>query len=97
MIDNIPIRQKFDEVHHQVPTSALPASAKTVAVSQLSALTPVRSRTPAATVCLFSILNPHTLCVISFSLAELSLKNPMLLVQHDISLKRHPQQLEENY
>ncbi len=51
LIDNIPIRQKFDEVHHQVPASALPSAAKTVAVPQLSALTPVRSRTPAATVC----------------------------------------------
>ncbi|CAF1330707.1 unnamed protein product [Adineta steineri] len=49
MIDNIPIRQKFDEAHHQVPASALPTSAKTIAVSQLATLTPVRSRTPAAT------------------------------------------------
>ena len=65
MIDNIPIRQKFDEAHHQVPASALPVVAKTVAVPQLSALTPVRSRTPAATVCSlsFSILNPHTIYV----------------------------------
>lgn len=46
LIDDIPIRQKFDEAHHQVPSTA-----KTVAVTQASALTPVRSRTPAATVC----------------------------------------------
>ncbi|UJR38308.1 hypothetical protein I4U23_030978 [Adineta vaga] len=49
LIDNTPIRQKFDEAHHQVPASALPSSAKTVAVPHLSALTPVRSRTPIAT------------------------------------------------
>ena len=51
LIDDIPIRQKFDEAHHQVPSAALPSAAKTVAVTQASALTPVRSRTPAATVC----------------------------------------------
>ncbi|CAF2666978.1 unnamed protein product [Rotaria sp. Silwood2] len=55
LIDNIPIRQKFDEAHHQIPPSALPSSisAKTIATiavsSQLSGLTPVRSKTPAAT------------------------------------------------
>ncbi len=54
LIDSIPIRQKFDEAHHQVPASALPSSAKTIAVTQSSALTPVRSRTPAATVCSIS-------------------------------------------
>ncbi|CAF1037891.1 unnamed protein product [Rotaria magnacalcarata] len=55
LIDNIPIRQKFDEAHLQVPASALPSTiaaktAATIAVSHHnSALTPVRSRTPAAT------------------------------------------------
>ncbi|CAF4959293.1 unnamed protein product, partial [Rotaria socialis] len=52
LIDNIPIRQKFDEAHLQVPASALPSTiaaktAATIAVSHhSSALTPVRSRTP---------------------------------------------------
>ncbi|CAF5066790.1 unnamed protein product [Rotaria sp. Silwood1] len=55
LIDDIPIRQKFDEAHHQIPASALPSSifTKTVAniavPTQLSGLTPVRSKTPAAT------------------------------------------------
>ena len=56
LIDNIPIRQKFDEAHYQVAPSALPSciSAKMVpttsAQAQLSTLTPVRSRTPATAV-----------------------------------------------
>ncbi|CAF0869418.1 unnamed protein product [Rotaria sordida] len=55
LIDNIPIQQKFDEAHHQIPASALPSSISTKMVatiavpSQLSGLTPIRSRTPAAT------------------------------------------------
>jgi len=50
LIDNIPIKQKFDEAHRQVPSTALPSTFKTIATPQRSALTPVRSRTPAATV-----------------------------------------------
>ncbi len=66
LIDNTPIRQKFDEAHHQVPASALPSTAKTIAVSHPSALTPVRSRTPAATVCSISLFLP-VISMISFS------------------------------
>lgn len=49
LIDNVPIKQKFDEAHHQIPSSALPTTLKTIATPQRSALTPIRSRTPAAT------------------------------------------------
>ncbi len=97
LINDIPIRQKFDEAHHQVPSSALPSSAKTVAVPQLSALTPVRSRTPAATVCriFFFLL---TICVICSSLVEQPLKKLMFKVQHVVLLKHQLLIImEENY
>ncbi len=53
LIDNVPIRQKFDEAHQQVPSTAMPLNTpgRTPAAPRLLGLTPVRSRTPVATVC----------------------------------------------
>ena len=54
LIDNVPIRQKFDEAHQQVPASTMPLTTpgRTPAAPRLLGLTPVRSRTPITTVCL---------------------------------------------
>ncbi|CAM4874743.1 unnamed protein product [Rotaria socialis] len=51
LIDNISIRQKFDEAHQQIPTITLPINmpGKTPTTSRLLGLTPVRSRTPVIT------------------------------------------------
>lgn len=53
LINNVPIRQKFDEAHQQISTTAMPVNtpSRTPAASRLLGLTPVPSRTPVTTVC----------------------------------------------
>ncbi len=49
----MPIRQKFDEAHQQVPSTAMPLNTPgrtPAATPRLLGLTPVRSRTPVTTV-----------------------------------------------
>ena len=52
LIDNVSIRQKFDDAHQQIPATTIPVNTpgRTPAAPRLLGLTPVRSRTPATTV-----------------------------------------------
>ena len=52
LIDNVPIRQKFNEAHQKIPAATLPMNTpgRTPAAPRLLGLTPVRSKTPMTTV-----------------------------------------------
>ncbi|CAF1260531.1 unnamed protein product [Adineta ricciae] len=51
LYDNVPIRQKFDEAHQQIPAVSIPINTpgRTPAATRLLGLTPVRTRTPVIT------------------------------------------------
>ena len=53
LYDNVPIRQKFDDAHQQIPAVSMPTNTpgRTPAAPRLLGLTPVRTRTPVITVC----------------------------------------------
>ena len=105
LIDHQPIREKFDELHRQLPSSAKPMNtpAKTPAATRLLGLTPVRSRTPAKTVRRRFVAS-HFNCISGtlFSLAEPSIiKNRLFSVQlsrvpHVVHRKHQPHQSEGN-
>lgn len=48
LVDDVPIRQKVDEAHQQIPAATMPVN--TPAAPRLLGLTPIRSRTPVTTV-----------------------------------------------
>ncbi|CAF0861300.1 unnamed protein product [Adineta steineri] len=78
LIDNIPIRQKFDEAHQQVPATAIPFNplGKTPIPSRLLGLTPVRSKTPITTPRRVANKEPFVLGTAITSTAKRTVKTP---------------------
>ncbi|CAF0804466.1 unnamed protein product [Rotaria sordida] len=82
MYDNVPIRQKFDEAHQQVPSIAMPLNTpgRTPTTSRLLGLTPVRSRTPVTTPCRIVNKEPFVLGTAVTCTARHAVKTPAAII-----------------
>ncbi|CAF4969469.1 unnamed protein product [Rotaria sp. Silwood1] len=82
MYDNVPIRQKFDEAHQQVPSIAMPLNTpgRTPTTSRLLGLTPVRSRTPVTTPCRIVNKEPFLLGTAITCAARRAVKTPAAII-----------------
>ncbi|CAF3117056.1 unnamed protein product [Rotaria sp. Silwood2] len=82
MYDNVPIRQKFDEAHQQVPSIAIPLNTpgRTPIVSRLLGLTPVRSRTPVTTPCRIVNKEPFILGTAITCTTRRAVKTPAAII-----------------
>ena len=86
MIDDIPIQEKFEQAHLQVPASALPSNAAprtmiTVTASPRTVRTPVQPHTLAVTVCILDglqMFRKHVENLHSSSLHEAPKKDPLV-------------------